>query len=69
MEKNVGKTDRTIRVIVGLVAIVLAIVHSPWWLILAVIALATAATQKCPMYTLFKGKSKPVAKKPAKKKK
>lgn len=69
MEKNISKTDRTLRVIVGLASVILAIVYSPWWLILAVFALATAATQKCPIYTLFKRKNKPVAKKPAKKKK
>jgi hypothetical protein len=68
MEKNVGKTDRVIRVIIGLLALVLAWIYSPWWLIIAIIALTTAATQKCPAYSLLKGKDKPV-KQPNKKKK
>lgn len=69
MEKNIGKTDRTIRVIVGVVALYLAYTYNVWWLVLAVIALATATMGKCPMYAMLKKKSKPIAKKVTKKKK
>lgn len=69
MEKNVSKTDRTIRFVVGLAALYLAYTYSAWWLILAVIALATATMGKCPIYAMFKKKSKPVVKKATKKKK
>jgi len=69
MEKNISKPDRTIRVIVGLVALYLAYTYNVWWLVLAVIALATAAMGKCPLYAMFAKKSKPVAKKAVKKKK
>lgn len=69
MEKNVSKVDRTIRGIVGLAALALSWIYSPWFLIIAVIALATAAMGKCPVYAMFKKKSKPVVKKATKKKK
>lgn len=69
MEKNVKKTDRIIRFVIGLVALYLAYAYNVWWLIVAIIALATSLTGMCPVYSLFKKKSKPVAKKLTKKKK
>ncbi len=69
MEKNIGKTDITIRVIVGLIALYLAYAYNVWWLVLAVIALGTATMGKCPLYAMFKKKSKPVAAKKVTKKK
>jgi len=70
MEKNIGKTDKVIRLIVGLVALALAFIYSYWWLILAVIGLVTSFTGKCPVYSLFSKKKKQVVvKKTASKKK
>ncbi len=70
MEKNVGKTDRVIRLIVGLVALALAFMYSTWWLIVAVISLVTSFTGKCLIYSLFSKKKKEVVvKKTASKKK
>ncbi|MEI7719372.1 MAG: DUF2892 domain-containing protein [archaeon] len=70
MEKNVGKTDKSIRLIVGIIALILAYIYSVWWLVVAVIALATSITGKCPVYTLFSKKKKEVVvKKAASKKK
>ena len=51
MEKNVGKIDVAIRLIVGLVALYLTFTYSLWWAILAAIALVTAARRKCLIYS------------------
>lgn len=53
MEKNEGMWDRSIRVVIGLVAIYLGVRFSAWWYILAAIALITAATGYCLVYRLF----------------
>lgn len=56
MTKNVGSTDRILRVVVGLVLIALAATGTVgWWGYLGVIPLATAAIGWCPAYTLFGG--------------
>lgn len=52
-EKNEGKIDRIIRVIIGVVFIVLGYMYSPWLYIIAAIALVTAATGFCCAYKLF----------------
>jgi hypothetical protein len=69
MEKNIGKTDRLIRIILGLVSLYLAYAYNIWWLVLTVIALVTAIKQKCPLYSIFKKKAKPSVKQANKKKK
>jgi len=54
MKKNIGNTDRLIRLIVGVVLVVLAAVIPFWWLLIpAAIALATAAVRTCPLYLPF----------------
>lgn len=67
MKQNVGKTDKIIRVVVGLIAAYLGLKISAWFYLVAVIALATAATGFCGLYPLI-GIST-VKDKPAKKKK
>ena len=54
MTKNIGRLDRTLRVVVGLVLIVLAATGTVgWWGYLGVIPLTTAAMGWCPPYALF----------------
>ena len=53
MEQNVGMTDRIIRIILGVVFIILALIHSMWWFIPAVIALVTGMVGWCGLYTLM----------------
>ncbi len=53
MEINVGKTDRIVRVMVGLVIAGLGAYYQSFWGWLAVIPLATAAMAWCPVYSLF----------------
>ncbi len=54
--KNVGAIDRTARIVVGVVLVLLAAVpsayHTPWgWL--GLVPLATALLGWCPAYTLL----------------
>ena len=53
MMKNVGKVDKIIRVVIGVLFIVAAIIWSWWLLIPAVISIATAAMGTCGLYSLF----------------
>jgi hypothetical protein len=50
MKCNVGKTDRTLRIIAGLVIIGLGVSFQSWWGIIGVIPLATASLGWCPLY-------------------
>ena len=50
MEKNVGKVDRTIRIILGIVILVLGIYYRSWWGALAIIPFFTAFIRWCPLY-------------------
>lgn len=53
MKCNVGKTDRVIRVFVGLVLIALGVYFNSWWGAIGVVPLATAAIGWCPLYLPF----------------
>lgn len=53
MKQNVGKPDKTIRIMGALVIIALAIYFRTWWGLVAIIPLATALTGFCPLYRLF----------------
>ncbi len=54
MKKNVGNTDKIIRIILGLVIVVLGFVYSSWWGLVGIIPLATAFMGFCPAYVPFK---------------
>lgn len=54
MKCNVGKTDRTLRILAGLVVIALGIVFKSWWGLIGLIPLATALIGWCPLYVPFK---------------
>jgi len=53
MRKNVGMTDRYIRVALFVIFIILAITVSWIFWILAAIAIVTAIFGVCPLYKLF----------------
>ncbi|MGD9661276.1 MAG: DUF2892 domain-containing protein [Porticoccaceae bacterium] len=53
MKCNVGKTDRILRVIAGLVIITLGVIYQSWWGLLGVIPLTTATLGWCPAYIPF----------------
>ena len=50
MKCNVGKTDRIIRVILGLGIIGAGVYYQSWLGVIGVIPLATAALGWCPLY-------------------
>ncbi|WP_323769080.1 DUF2892 domain-containing protein [Antarctobacter sp.] len=57
LAKNVGQTDRLIRAIVGIVAIIAYFVVSGGWswllLVVGIVMLGTAAMGTCPPYSLL----------------
>ena len=62
MKCNVGKTDRNIRIIVGLFVIAVGVYSKSWLGLIGAIPLVTAALGWCPIYvpfglTTYKGKT------------
>ena len=53
MKSNMGKVDRIIRFIIGLVIIIWGIVAGSWWGLIGLIPLLTALVNWCPLYTLL----------------
>lgn len=60
--KNIGNTDRIIRIVLGLAIVVLGITFKSWLGLVAIVPLATAAVGTCPLYLPFgistRGKAK-----------
>lgn len=56
MKKNVGKNDRTIRLVVALVLVLVYFFALPniWLLVVAALMGISAALNFCPLYTLLK---------------
>jgi len=55
MRANIGKVDRALRIIVGLVLIGLSLSGViGWWGRLGLIALVTAFVSFCPLYAMLK---------------
>ena len=53
MQSNVGKTDRIVRIVVGIVIILLGLVYQSWWGVIGLIPLATGLLRWCPAYLPF----------------
>jgi hypothetical protein len=51
---NVGKIDKSVRLIIGVVIAALGFYYSSWWGLLAIIPIFTAIWGFCPLYSLFK---------------
>lgn len=52
MEQNVGQTDRTVRIVVGIIAIAFALDGNVWgWL--GILPLVTGVFSICPLYSLI----------------
>lgn len=54
MTCNMGKTDRGIRAVVGIVIIVLGIAFKSWWGVIGILPLGTAVLGWCPIYVPLK---------------
>jgi len=53
MKKNIGITDKWIRVVIGLVIGILGIYFKSWWGLIGLVPLATALINSCPLYLPF----------------
>lgn len=53
MKKNVGTTDKVIRIIIGLGIAAAGFYYQSWWGLLAIIPLATAFMGTCGLYSIF----------------
>jgi hypothetical protein len=51
--KNVGGVDRTLRILLGIVIILLGIIYGSWWGLIGLLPLFTGLIGWCPMYLPF----------------
>jgi hypothetical protein len=51
--KNIGNTDRIIRIVLGVAIAILGVVFKSWLGLIALVPLATAAVSTCPLYLPF----------------
>ncbi len=54
MKRNMGKVDKTIRIVAGVVIIILGIVFKSWWGLIGVLPIAISVVGFCPVYAPFK---------------
>ncbi|RPH93047.1 DUF2892 domain-containing protein [candidate division KSB1 bacterium] len=54
MQCNVGKTDKTIRLIIGAVILLIGLVTKSWWGLIGLLPIMTAVFGYCGLYTLLK---------------
>jgi len=54
MKKNIGKIDKILRVIVGLIIGGLGIYYKSWWGLIGIVPVFTALMSFCPIYPAFK---------------
>lgn len=53
MQRNIGTTDKIVRVVAGLAILVLGIALKSWWGVIGVIPVLTAFVGICPAYIPF----------------
>ena len=53
MKPNVGKADKTLRLIVGAVIIAIGVFTQSWWGAIGIIPIFTASINWCPLYAPF----------------
>ncbi len=53
MKQNIGKTDKMIRIVLGVVLIAVGLYYKSWWGIVGIIPLLTAGIGYCHLYTLL----------------
>jgi hypothetical protein len=53
MKRNVGPTDRIIRLILGVIIILLGAIFNSWWGLIGVLIFFTGLVGWCGLYSLF----------------
>lgn len=53
MKCNVGKTDKTIRIILGVIVILAGVYFQSWWGAVGVVPIVTGFIRWCPAYLPF----------------
>ena len=53
MQCNIGKTDRMVRLVAGVVIIAAGFYYQSWWGAIGIMPLMTGALRWCPPYSLF----------------
>jgi len=53
MQCNVGKTDRMVRLVAGVVIIAAGFYYQSWWGAIGIMPLVTGTLRWCPPYSLF----------------
>ncbi len=54
MTCNVGKTDKIIRIILGIVILLIGLFYHSWWGLIGLIPLLTGFISFCPLYSICK---------------
>ncbi len=53
MQKNLGKWDSRIRIVLGSVILAVAVYYQSWWALLGIALLINGLTQRCGGYALL----------------
>lgn len=53
MEKNEGSIDRILRIVVGALLVLGAVMGYGWWMWIGVVPLLTGAVGWCPLYSVL----------------
>jgi hypothetical protein len=53
MQANIGKTEKIIRIIVGVAIIVAGVIFQSWWGAIGAIPLITGLINYCPAWSIF----------------
>lgn len=57
MKKNIGKVDKSIRIVLGIAIIAYGITEQSWLGVIAVVPIGTALISWCPLYCPLKIKT------------
>ena len=53
MKRNISKTDKNIRIVLGVIIATTGVYFKSWWGIVAIVPFITAFTGVCPLYKLL----------------
>ena len=53
MKINVGRTERMLRVIAGIIIIGIGVYYQSWWGVIGIVPLLTGLFRFCPLYSML----------------